>query len=61
MNEVKAMAKMIYLHFRYAELKGEKMLYRGITVDNVNEFSKDELDYIFEIDSELNEIQKKLC
>jgi len=55
------MLKMIWLHFRYAELKGEKMLYRGITVDNVDEFSKDELNHIFAIDSELNEIQKKLC
>lgn len=58
--EMVAMAKMIYLHFRLKELKGEKVLYDSITVDNVNEFTFDELNYICSVDSEIQTIKKQL-
>ena len=58
--EMVAMAKMIYLHFRLKELKGEKVLYDAITVDNVNEFSFEELNYICSVDSEIQTIKKQL-
>ena len=58
--EMVAMAKMIYLHFRLKELKGEKVLYDAITVDNVNEFSFEELNYICSVDSEIQTIKKLL-
>lgn len=58
--EMVAMAKMIYLHFRLKELKGEKVLYDSITVDNVNEFTFDELNYICSVDSEIQTIKKLL-
>tara|TARA_R110000868_G_scaffold322892_1_gene583817 strand:- start:76 stop:285 length:210 start_codon:yes stop_codon:yes gene_type:complete len=58
--EMIAMAKMIYLHFRLKELKGEKVLYDAITVDNVNEFTFDELNYICSVDSEIQTIKKLL-
>lgn len=58
--EMVAMAKMIYLHFRLKELKGEKVLYDAITVDNVNEFTFDELNYICSVDSEIQTIKKQL-
>jgi len=58
--EMVAMAKMIYLHFRLKELKGEKVLYDSITVDNVNEFSFEELNYICSVDSEIETIKNQL-
>ena len=58
--EMVAMAKMIYLHFRLKELKGEKVLYDSITVDNVNEFTFEELNYICSVDSEIQTIKKLL-
>jgi len=58
--EMVAMAKMIYLHFRLKELKGEKVLYDAITVDNVNEFSFEELNYICSVDSEIETIKNQL-
>jgi hypothetical protein len=58
--EMVAMAKMIYLHFRLKELKGEKVLYDSITVDNVNEFTFEELNYICSVDSEIQTIKKQL-
>ena len=58
--EMVAMAKMIYLHFRLKELKGEKVLYDAITVDNVNEFSFEELNYICSVDSEIQTIKNQL-
>jgi hypothetical protein len=51
---------MIYLHFRLKELKGEKVLYDAITVDNVNEFSFEELNYICSVDSEIQTIKNQL-
>jgi len=58
--EMVAMVKMIYLHFRLKELKGEKILYDAITVDNVNEFSFEELNYICSVDSEIQTIKNQL-
>jgi len=58
--EMVAMSKMIYLHFRLKELKGEKVLYDAITVDNVNEFSFEELNYICSVDSEIQTIKNQL-
>jgi len=57
---MKAMIKMIYLHFKYADLQGEKLLYNGITVDNVNEFSFAELNHIIEVDKEILQIKNQL-
>ena len=58
--EMVAMGKMIYLHFRLKELKGEKVLYDSITVDNVNEFTFEELNYICSVDSEIQTIKNQL-
>jgi len=58
--EMIAMAKMIYLHFKLKELKGEKILYDAITVDNVNQFSFEELNYICSVDSEIETIKNQL-
>ena len=58
--EMVAMAKMIYLHFRLKELKGEQVLYDSITVDNVNEFTFEELNYICSVDSEIQTIKNQL-
>ena len=57
---MKSMLKMIFLHFKYAELKGERILCNGLTVDNVNEYSFAELNHIFETDQEILTIQKLL-
>ena len=45
-NEMQAMAKMIYLHFKLKDLKDKLEFYPALTIDNVNEFTFDELNEI---------------
>ena len=56
-NELNAMAKMIFLHIKLKDLKTKLEFYPALTIDNVNEFTFDELNDICQIESEISTIK----